>query len=236
MPSGLGSINGAWGSKMASTADLIARFEGFRETPYWDVNALRAGFGSDTVTLPDGRVVPVSSGTSVSREDALRDLNRRIGTEFQPSVVNALGQDTFNALSPDQQSVLTSLAYNYGAGAWGKGLRSVAAAVQTPGTEDDIAAIRALGRHNGGVNAKRRNAEADIYAGSGQSYAPSAAGQQAPAFDPSAYIAMLEQRAKGQQQDQAWQRATTQTPLRTTEITNALAAPQAQFYGDWLRG
>lgn len=221
---------------MSRAADLIARFEGFRETPYRDVNALRAGYGSDTVTLADGRVVPVSSGTTVSREDAARDLDRRIGREFQPSVVNALGQDTYNALSPDQQSVLTSLAYNYGAGAWNKGLRSVAAAVKTPGTEDDIAAIRALGSHNGGINAKRRNAEADLYAGGGQAYGAPEGGQQAPGFDPSAYLAMLEQRAQGQQQDQAWQRATTRTPLRTTDITNALAAPQAQFYGDWLRG
>ena len=34
--------------------DLIKRFEGFRTTPYWDVNAYRTGYGSDTVTLADG--------------------------------------------------------------------------------------------------------------------------------------------------------------------------------------
>lgn len=171
---------------MASASDLIAQFEGFASNPYWDVNAYRAGFGSDTVTLPDGSVVPIRQGMNVSREDALRDLDRRIGSEFQPSVVNALGQDVWNALAPEQQSVLTSLAYNYGAGAWNKGLRGVASAVQTPGYDDDIAAIRALAAHNDGINAKRRNKEADIYAGvtfnpdnAGRPYTPASEGMDA---------------------------------------------------------
>ena len=156
---------------MTTSADLIARFEGYRDNPYWDVNAYRAGFGSDTTTLPDGTIVPIRQGMRVTREDSLRDLQRRIENEFQPSVVNAIGADAWGGLSPDQQAVLNSLAYNYGAGAWGKGLAGVAAAVRTPGRDDDVAAIRALQGHNDGVNRGRRNREADIYAGAGEGYA-----------------------------------------------------------------
>lgn len=117
---------------MVTSADLIAQFEGYRDNPYWDVNAYRAGFGSDTTTLPDGRVVPISQGMTVTREDSLRDLQRRINSEFRPSVMGAIGPEAYNALAPQQQAVLDSLAYNYGAGAWDKGLADVAAAVRTP--------------------------------------------------------------------------------------------------------
>lgn len=178
---------------MTTSADLIARFEGYRDSPYWDVNAYRAGFGSDTTTLADGSVVPIRQGMTVNREDSLRDLDRRIGAEFRPSVINAVGQEAWNALAPGQQAVLDSLAYNYGAGAWGKGLRGVTAALGTPGYEDDVAAIRTLASHNDGVNSRRRNEEADLYAAAvgqpsepqnllAQSYSPSSPMQQsAPA-------------------------------------------------------
>lgn len=145
---------------MIQALDLIRQFEGYRETPYWDVNALRAGYGSDTITLADGRVIPVGKGARVSREDAERDLQRRVNTEFMPRVERALGADVLNALTPEQRAVLGSITYNYG-----DIPDSVARAVQTPGYEDDIAAINALGRHNNGVNAKRRAMEAQIYAG-----------------------------------------------------------------------
>lgn len=150
---------------MTSSANLIADFEGFRASPYWDVNAYRAGFGSDTMTTADGRIVPIRQGMSVSREDAIRDLDRRINSEFRPSAVRAIGAETYNALAPQQQAVLDSLAYNYGAGAWDRGLRGVTAAFRDGG--DVSSAIRALASHNEGVNTKRRNREADIFSGGG---------------------------------------------------------------------
>lgn len=54
-------------------------FKGFRETPYWNVNAYLVGYGSDTVTLASGSIKKVVQGIIVSRDDALRDLVRRIG-------------------------------------------------------------------------------------------------------------------------------------------------------------
>ena len=164
-----GSYGGEEGGGFSGTsAELIADFESYRDNPYWDVNAYRAGFGSDTTTLADGTVVPVKQGMAVTREDSLRDLDRRISTEFRPSAMNAIGADRYQDLSPQQQAVLDSLAYNYGAHAWDKGLAPVRKAIQSGG--DVASAIASLGAHNDGVNLKRREREASIW--SGGSYRP----------------------------------------------------------------
>lgn len=149
-----------------SPASVIAEFEGFRETPYWDVNALRAGYGSDTVTRADGTVERVTKGTRVSREDGLRDLGRRINTEFAPKVAKAVGASLFGSLGVAQQAALTSIAYNYG-----RLPKSVANAVKSGDAQGVASAIRALGSHNEGINRKRRNKEADLFL-SGQAPSP----------------------------------------------------------------
>lgn len=152
----------AFATGQVDEASVIRHFEGFKETPYYDVNALRAGYGSDTVTRQDGSVERVGSGTRVSREDAERDLMRRINTEFKPAAAAALGE-VWENLTPGQQAVMVSLTYNYGAGAWNKGLARVAQAARTGGTSEIAHAIRALGSHNGGQNARRRSEEAAIF-------------------------------------------------------------------------
>lgn len=218
---------------MVTSADLIAQFEGYRDNPYWDVNAFRAGFGSDTTTLPDGTVVPIRQGMTVTREDSLRDLQRRINSEFRPSAMRAIGAETYNALAPQQQAVLDSLAYNYGAGAWGKGLSNVAAAVKTPGYEDDVAAIQALSSHNEGMNAKRRSREAEIYGGASFNGPAVASSQNAlspePAqpqqIDPVALIeaAQRQRQAFQPQQQEQQQGYSYQMPM------NALAEAVPQY-------
>lgn len=145
---------------MDPALSLIRTFEGFRETPYWDVNALRTGYGSDTVTLADGRIVPVAADTRVTREDAERDLDRRVQTEFIPRAVEAVGAEAWGRLTPSQKAALASITYNYGSLPG-----SVAAAVRSGDPMAAAEAIRALGSHNDGVNAKRRAKEAAIYAG-----------------------------------------------------------------------
>jgi GH24 family phage-related lysozyme (muramidase) len=99
------SVNGA--------VSLIKDFEGFISKPKWDVNAFRAGYGSDTVTLADGTIQKITEGMSVSVADANRDLVRRIG-EFQDGIKKQIGADTFNSFDEKQQSALSSIAYNYG--------------------------------------------------------------------------------------------------------------------------
>lgn len=147
------------------TFEIIAKFEGFRENPYWDVNAYRVGYGSDTITLADGSIQKVVQGISVSQVDASRDLARRIG-EFQETIKREIGSDRFGAMSPQQQAALTSIAYNYG-----NLSKTGELEVFRKGTVSEIAdAIRRLGSHNGGVNRRRRNEEASLFESTGESY------------------------------------------------------------------
>lgn len=149
-------ITGAKGSLEAS-ANVIKKFEGFRSDPYFDVNAFRAGFGSDTVTLADGSVHKITQGMKVSVEDANRDLIRRIG-EFQEGIVSKIGADRFNAFNDSQKAALTSIAYNYGSLP-----DRIVNAIKTGSNEQIAEAIRALGSDNGGVNASRRSQEAGLF-------------------------------------------------------------------------
>lgn len=146
------------GDGMLKSVNLLKGFESFRSTPYWDVNAYRVGYGSDTVTLDDGSIQKVTQGITVTQQDALRDLVRRIG-EFQEGIKRQIGTERFSAFSADQQAALTSIAYNYGSLP-----KRIIDAVKF-GTSKEIAeAVRGLGGDNGGINRGRRNAEAAILA------------------------------------------------------------------------
>lgn len=143
----------------SSAMDLIKKFEGFIAKPKYDVNALRVGYGSDTVTLDDGSVKKVTQGITVSLEGATRDLARRI-EEFQTGIKSDIGSDTFNSFSEEQQAVLTSIAYNYGSLP-----DRIIEAIKNGTTADVYAAIKGLGSDNGGINRGRRNSEAEMFIG-----------------------------------------------------------------------
>jgi tape measure domain-containing protein len=145
------SVNGA--------VSLIKDFEGFISKPKWDVNAFRAGYGSDTVTLADGTIQKITEGMSVSVADANRDLVRRIG-EFQDGIKKQIGADTFNSFDEKQQSALSSIAYNYGSLP-----DRIVAAIKSGNQATIVKAIRGLGGDNGGINKDRRNSEADLFLG-----------------------------------------------------------------------
>jgi GH24 family phage-related lysozyme (muramidase) len=142
-----------------AAADFLRRREGFRESPYYDVNAFRAGYGSDTATLADGTVVPVRQGMTVSREDAERDLARRI-PQFEQRVVAAVGQEQYAALPPNAQAALISIAYNYGTLPG-----SIRAAARSGDPTALAQAVAGLAGDNQGVNAGRRREEAAMIAG-----------------------------------------------------------------------
>lgn len=161
---GMTSVNfGNLGSDGGSAAfNIIKKFEGYEEKPYWDENAYRAGFGSDTVTLADGSIQKITQGMTVPMSDAVRDLTRRV-EEFGNIARDQVGGNRFDAFSPQQQGVLTSIAYNYG------DLKStgILDTIQK-GTVDQIAeAIRSLASHNGGVNTGRRTQEATLFESGG---------------------------------------------------------------------
>ena len=130
--------------------------EGWQPKGTWDVNAFRAGYGSDTITLEDGRVVSVDENMSVTREDADRDIDRRLTTEFMPRARNSISPQVYDSLDADTLAVVTSLAYNFG-----RIPESVVEAFNT-GDKDAVAdSIEGLTSSNPGLN-KRRQIEADM--------------------------------------------------------------------------
>jgi GH24 family phage-related lysozyme (muramidase) len=144
---------------------LLARFEGFSAEPGWDVNAWRIGHGSSTITTESGEVIRLGSNRSVqpniviTREDAARDLKRRLENEFIPDTKRAIGSvDLPNGVI----AALVSVAYNYG---------SLPNSVRNAARSEDIQAIadaiRSREGDNGGINAKRRNKEANYVLAAG---------------------------------------------------------------------
>lgn len=139
------------------TTDFIQAREGFLDHGRWDVNAYRAGYGSDTLTDPTtGKVTRVTSQTKgVTRAMANADLERRLRTEFIPRARAQVG-DKWEGLSDAAKVALTSVAYNYGK------LPGDIARAAAGGDEAAVAAaIRAHQNDNKGVNKGRRNREAD---------------------------------------------------------------------------
>ncbi|GAA5003404.1 hypothetical protein GCM10023206_07130 [Acinetobacter puyangensis] len=141
------------GNAQEKTMALLRQHEGFREKAYWDVNAYRTGYGSDTVTDKNGNVRKVTSNTKVSREDAERDLLRR-SKIFAAQARRKVGGENWDKLPDDAKAALTSVAYNYGSLP-----KSVTKAVQTGDLKRISNSVQSLGAHNKGINRKRRNHE-----------------------------------------------------------------------------
>lgn len=146
----------AGGAMLDQAHGLIRRFEGFRSSAYWDVNAYRAGYGSDTITDPvTGRVSRVTAGTrGVTKEMAEADLRRRVATEFIPRARAAVGAQ-WESLPDATKAAIVSVTYNYGSTP-----KSVATAAGTGDPAAVARAIEGLKGHNQGVNAGRRQLEA----------------------------------------------------------------------------
>lgn len=161
--------NAAWRAKHPKqqtlgqmTRAFIQDREGFADHAYWDVNAYRAGYGSDTLTDPrTGKVTRVTKDTrGITRAQAGADLERRL-PEFMNRAAGQAG-GKWDGLSDASKIALTSVAYNYGR------LPKDIAAAAASGNETAIAeAIRSHqndnrdAKHPKGVNFGRRNFEAD---------------------------------------------------------------------------
>ena len=151
------------GPRQDLATNITKGFEGFRSTPYFDVNADRVGYGSSTVTREDGTVEKVRKGMApITELDAERDLQRRIQTEFVPKAAAKVGEDVWSGLPENTRAALTSVAYNYG------NIPSrIVPAVQSGNPEAIARAIEGLAEDNKGVNAGRRMQEANIARGTG---------------------------------------------------------------------
>lgn len=139
-------------------AEYIKKHEGYSDKTYWDVNAYRLGYGSDTITTSkNGAFRKVVKGDVTNRDMAAIDLARRIKTEFEPRIINKVGAQTYNSLPENTKIALLSITYNYGSLP-----TNVANAVKSGDNTKIAQAISANAVHNQGVNAKRRNDEASL--------------------------------------------------------------------------
>lgn len=100
------------GAKFA--ASYLKKFESFAPSAVWDVNAYRLGYGSDTITLNDGSFRKVEMNDTTTKENAEKDLTRRIEQEFVPKIKNKIGEDVYNKWGEKAQAAFISIAYNYG--------------------------------------------------------------------------------------------------------------------------
>ena len=171
---------GVPGPRGAATAmQILPKFEGFIPKAKFDVNAQRVGYGSDTITTPEGKVVPVTESTTITQQDAQRDLQRRVQSEFIPKAAAQVGQENWDRLPENVAGALTSVTYNYGSLP-----NKVAAAVKTGNVNAIANAVEALADDNKGINRGRRMSEAAMIRGSempGTAAVPSFAAAPPPA-------------------------------------------------------
>ena len=93
-----------------TTADFIAGLEQFRTKAYYDVNGYAVGFGSHNIGG-----VPVVSGQSITKPEAVTQLNLDIG-----SIGAWVDTHVKVPLTENQRSSLISVGYNMGVGNLGK--------------------------------------------------------------------------------------------------------------------
>jgi len=142
---------------------VLRQHEGLSLQPYDDGGTLRIGYGSDTVTTADGRILRVVPGMVINKADAERDLARR-QRQFSDQAASQIGAP-WNSLSDEAKAVATSLAYNYG-----RVPQSVIPAFQSGNPQAMAEAVRGLSaNYNNPETAKgltrRRMQEADLIMG-----------------------------------------------------------------------
>ncbi len=133
---------------------IIRAEEDFSPSTYFDKTAHRLGYGTDTITKADGTVHSVNEGDVVSREDAERDLARRV-IEFEGRASGQVGAETWANIPPHARGALVSVTYNYGSLP-----KSVVQAIKLGDIEDIAEAVEKLK-----ANPERRAREAAIIRG-----------------------------------------------------------------------
>lgn len=141
---------------MATAAAAITRREeGWEPVAKYDVTAYRAGYGTDTITTADGKIVKVTKGMTVTKEDAERDLQRQIPI-IHAQNAKAVGP-TYDKLPGVVQGVLFGVTYNYG---------HLPPSVRNAAASGDLKALanalEARGSDNNGIRRERYKRQADL--------------------------------------------------------------------------
>ena len=99
---------------LTKSAIALQGFEGFVPKAFWDVNAPRVGWSSDTITDPvTGEQRRVTMDDTISVEDANVDLNARI-VGIQNTLAKTIGQEAWDSLPVGAKAAMTSVGYQYG--------------------------------------------------------------------------------------------------------------------------
>jgi lysozyme len=125
-------------------AQFIANFEGFRATPYWDVNHWSSGHGTRAR----------QGDKAITRTEAMRRLQRQADSTYG-AAVNKLGVK----LNQNQFDALTSFAYNLGPGVVSRDSmvgRLLRAGKYKEAADTMLAYDKAGGRTLAGLSARRR--------------------------------------------------------------------------------
>lgn len=141
---------GPW---MEQAKAILRKEEGFRDTPYYDTNAHRVGYGSDT-TIVNGKPVRVTPGMKITQDQAEQDLTYRLTSQEGARVASQVG-DGWATLPDNVKAGLASVGYNYGSLP-----DPVVSAARSGDPAKIAAAVAALD-----ANPKRRQREAAIIAG-----------------------------------------------------------------------
>jgi len=152
----------------AQAKALLRQEEGFRPTPYWDVNADRVGYGSDT-TFVGGVPVKVTKGMRITRQQAEADLDYRL-TRREGMQVQRQISTVWPGLPEGTKAALASVGYNYGSLP-----DDVVSAAKTGDVNRIADAVASLGS-----NPQRRKREAALIRASAGG-APAAIDEVAPA-------------------------------------------------------
>lgn len=93
-------------------ASFIAPHEGFRSTPYWDVNGWAIGYGNHYNA--DGS--PVQPNQTIDQSSAQSLMQSQVLNTYGPGIANRIGEPAWSNLSAEQQAAYIDLSYNYGPG------------------------------------------------------------------------------------------------------------------------
>ena len=103
--------------KYDSVTDYLQEVEGFSAKSYYDENAYRYGYGTDTFITADGDSLAVTKRgkmSKISKEDAKKQLEMQIDKTFRKELRTKFGKDFYDELPKGVRIGLESLAYNAG--------------------------------------------------------------------------------------------------------------------------
>tara|TARA_R100000234_G_C4994461_1_gene177153 strand:+ start:30 stop:1541 length:1512 start_codon:yes stop_codon:yes gene_type:complete len=111
------STVGLSGKTYNNVTDWLEEVEDYRGKSYWDVDAWRYGYGTDTFITAEGDSVSVTRRgkmSRISKEEAKKQLEIQIEKTFRKELRTKFGKDYYNSLPKGVRMGLESLAYNAG--------------------------------------------------------------------------------------------------------------------------